>query len=172
MKVRRQVASLEPLILDQLRGLEGEDWHRAPTGKWSVAQIVSHLGMATDRVALAFESDADATSADRRATPRQQLLRHLLLSAGKLPRPRRIPEGTYPVERPDPELIEAAYRMSVERLAALVETWPQERQENTYFRHSVLGDLNLPEWVRYFVVKGRHYAHQIEVRRRWLTASR
>lgn len=172
MKARRQVASLEPLILDRVRELEGDDWHRAPKDKWSIAQIVSHLGMATDRVARAFEENGTATSSERRADPNQQLLRHLLLSAGKLPKARRIPEGTYPVERPDPEMVVAAYRMSVERLQALVDTWPQERQEATFFPHSVLGDLNLPEWVRYFVVKGRHYAHQIDVRRRWLTASR
>lgn len=167
MKVNRQLGELEPMIINRLRGLEEDDWHRAPESKWSIAQIVSHLALATDRVALAFEK-GEKTASARNATPKQQLLRHLVLSAGRLPRGRKIPEGTHPEPQPDPELFQAAYRVSVERLKALVESWPAERQEGTYLRHSLLGDLNLPEWIRYFYVKGRHYAEQIAARRRWL----
>ena len=62
----------------------------------------------------------------------------------------------------------AQYRMAVERMTRLVETWAPEQQQRIFVHHLVLGDLNLPEWVRFFYLHDRHYAHEIEVRERWL----
>lgn len=168
MKVRRQLERLEHIVLDDLEAVTGERWHQAPTGKWSLAQIVDHLGRAVDTIATAFEAQADAKPRGRDASPRQHLLRHLLLGAGKLPKPRAISERNRPGERPDPELVTAGFRMGVERLVSLTESWPAPKQEGIFVPHPVLGELNLPEWGRFFYVRGRQYTHQIEVRRRWL----
>jgi hypothetical protein len=168
MKVRRQLARLEEMILQPLEGVTGQDWHRAPKGRWSLAQTLSHLAQGLDIVAGQLEGRAARTDMARRATPGQHLLRHLTLGVGTLPPGRRTPEATRPPERPEPELAAAQFRMGVERLGALLATWPAERHERIFVRHPVLGDLNLPEWVRFFYVHGRHHAHQIEVRRRWL----
>ena len=168
MKVRRQLERLEEIVLDDLDGVADSAWHEAPAGKWSLAQIVDHLGRAVDTIATAFEAQDDERPRERRASPRQHLLRHLLLGAHKLPKPRAISERNRPGQRPDPELVTAAFRMAVERLASLTETWPAAKQEGIFVSHPVLGELNLPEWGRFFFVRGRQYAHQIEVRRRWL----
>jgi hypothetical protein len=168
MKVRRQVAALEPMILDPLHGLKGEDWHRAPNGRWSIAQILSHLAIGLDAVGLKLEERAERRDLRRRATPKQHLIRHLILGVGKIPSGHKTPERSSPGERPDPELTTAQYRMGVERLARLVDTWPSAQQERIFVRHPVVGDLNLPEWVRFFYVHNRHHVHQIEVRLRWL----
>ena len=55
MKVRRQLAALEPMILEPLHGVKGDDWHRAPTGRWSIAQVLSHLAIGIDAVGLKLE---------------------------------------------------------------------------------------------------------------------
>ena len=170
MKVRRQLEALEPLILDPVNGLKEEDWHVAPAGKWSVGQIVDHLATSLDLVAGAFESRADKQDMNRRSSPRQSLFRHLVLSAGKLPKGRKTPPQAAPDDRPDPELITAEFRMGVERTARLTEGWATERQVAVFVAHPVLGDLNLPEWVRFHYVHCRHHAHQLEVRLRWLAA--
>jgi hypothetical protein len=168
MKVKRQLAKLEEMILQPLKGVTGEDWHRAPKGRWSLAQILSHVARNVDAVVSRLEECAGRSDMERRATPGQHLLRHLALGVGKLPPGHRSPEVAPPPERPDPELATAQYRMAVERMAGLVETWTPEQQQRVFVHHPVLGDLNLPEWVRFFYVHDRHYAHQIEVRRRWL----
>jgi hypothetical protein len=168
MKARRQLARLKEIVLDPLNGVTGDDWHRAPKGRWSLAQTLSHLSQGVDLVAGQLEARAGRTDMARRATPGQHLLRHLVLGVGKLPPVRATPEATRPPARPDPELVTAQFRMGVERLGALLETWPPERQRQVFARHPVLGDLNLPEWVRFFYVHSRHHAHQIEVRQRWL----
>jgi len=168
MKIRRQLAALEPMILGRLHGLHGEDWHRAPPGRWSVAQILHHLAIGMDAVVLQLEERRSRTDMRRRATPGQQLMRHLLLGVGRIPPGRESPRGALPEERPDPELATAQYRMAVSRLADLAVTVTPDQQERIFVHHPIVGDLHLPEWIRFFYVHNRHHAHQIDVRRRWL----
>jgi hypothetical protein len=168
MKTRRQLAALEPMILGRLHGLTGEDWHRAPANRWSVAQTLHHLAVGMDAAVGKLEERRDRTDLVRRVTPRQQLMRHLLLGMGRIPPGRESPAVALPPVRPDPELVAAQYRMAVERLGRLGEVLPPERQARLFVRHPVLGDLNYPEWVRFFYVHNRHHAHQLEVRIRWL----
>jgi hypothetical protein len=172
MKVRRQLAALEPMILTPLDGVEKEAWHRAPAGRWSVAQVLSHLALGLDAVVEKLEERKDRTDLTRRASPSQHLLRHILLGIGRLPPGRRTAEGTVPGDRPEPELVMAQFRMAIRRLEALCETLPAEQQQRLFVRHPVLGDLNLPEWVRFFFVHNRHHARQIGVRLRWLERQR
>ncbi len=168
MKVRRQLAALEPMVLGPLKEVGGEDWHRTVPGKWSLAQILRHLAIGVDSVAAAFERRANKDLMVRRSTPAQAVARHLVLGLGKLSRRREPPAGTVPEERPDPEAAIAQFRIGVAKLETFVETWPPERQLGIFVRHPYLGDLNLPEWVRFHYVHCRHHARQIEARLRWL----
>lgn len=168
MKFRRQLEALEPMILDPLEHLKDGQWHDAPPGRWSIAQIVQHLGMGVDAIVQRLEERKDRADLVRRANARQHLLRHLLLGVGRLPPGRKTAPGTEPGEKPDPKLAMAQYRMAVARLATLAETVPAEQQGRLYVRHPIIGDLNLPEWVRFFYIHNRHHAHQIQVRLRWL----
>ncbi len=171
MRVSRQLSRLEPMVLHGVRNVKDGDWHRAPKGKWSLAQIVGHLAASVDLVATAFERRAEKEGMTRSATPKQQLLRHVVLGVGSLPAGRKTPEQVMPADRPDPEAVKAQFRVGVERLSAMVESWPQERQTSVFVAHPVLGDLNLPEWVRFFYVHCRHYERQLRTRRRWLSRS-
>lgn len=168
MKVNRQLAALEPMVLGPLRGISGEDWHRAVPGKWSLVQIVRHLAIGVDSVATAFEQRAAKQGMERRSTPGQAVARHLILGTGRLPRRREPPPATIPEERPEPEATVAQFRMGVARIETFLETWPRERQLAVFVRHPYLGDLNLPEWVRFHYVHCRHHAPQIRARLRWL----
>lgn len=168
MKVRRQVAALEPMVLGPLHGVAAEVWHRAPRGKWSIAQIITHLGLGVDLSSSVLEGRANKQGMVRRSTPGQAVLRHLLLGLGRYPPGRKAPEETRPPEHPDPDLAAAQFRMGVERLSGMVETWPEERQRQVFVKHPLLGDLNLPEWVRFHYVHCRHHARQIRDRLKWL----
>lgn len=170
MKTRRQLAALEPMILRPLHGVSGDAWHAAPNGRWTLAQILHHLAIGVDRVSTQLEERRDRTDMARRASPRQRLMRQLVLGVGRIPRGRKSPRVALPAERPDPELVTAQYRMGVQRLAQLAESIPPERQTRVFVEHPVFGDLNYPEWVRFFYVHNRHHAHQIAVRIRWLRA--
>ena len=168
MKFRRQLDALEPMILDPLHGITDAQWHEAPRGRWTLAQILQHLAIGVDAIVQRLEERKDRADLVRRATARQQLMRHLLLGVGRIPPGRKTPAATRPDDRPDPKLATAQYRMALARLTTLAETLPPERQARLYAKHPYIGDLNLPEWVRFFYVHNRHHAHQIAVRLRWL----
>jgi hypothetical protein len=168
MKVRRQLAALEPMVLGPLHGLSDQDWHRGPPRKWNISQIVAHLALGVDISSTVFAQRKDQTGMPRRSTPGQAVLRHLLLGFGTFPPGRQAPETTRPPERPDPEIVAAQYRMGVERFTTMAESWPEERQLEVFVKHPVLGDLNLPEWVRFHFVHARHHARQIQSRLRWI----
>jgi len=164
MKVTRQLSSLESIVLEPLQGASPSEWTIAPEGKWSVAQIVEHLVIAFDIVATGFAAlPADGTGG-RQATPAQSVMRHALLGSGDLPAGMRAPDISQPSEDPDPELVVASFRMGVEQTRTLVEDWPEERQLTSFLRHPVLGDLNLPEWVRFHYVHCSLHSRQIEKR--------
>ncbi|HEY2824591.1 MAG TPA: DinB family protein [Gemmatimonadales bacterium] len=168
MKSLHHLSRLEPLILTPLHDLKGDAWHKAPKGKWSLAQIVSHLAIGLDGVAAAFEPRAQKFGMMRRASPGQALLRHLVLGLGKFPPGREAPERSRPTERPDPEAAVAQFRMGVERTSELVNQWPEQRQVEVFVKHPVFGDLNLKEWVRFHYVHCRHHSRQVANRLKWL----
>lgn len=172
MKVRRQLAALEPMVLGPLHHLPVEDWHRAVPGKWSIAQIVQHLAIGIDYSATTLARRADRDDLKRRATPGQALLRHVYLGLGRVRPGRNSPMGALPEDHPDLDAALAQFRMGVVRLETMVQDWPPERQLSVFARNPALGDLNLPEWVRFHYVHGRHHARQIAARLRWLAAKR
>ena len=172
MKVSRQLAALEPMVLQPLREVEGEDWHRTVPGKWSIAQIVCHLAIGIDYAAATLEKRAERKDLKRRASPRQTLLRHVYLGLGRVKSGRDAPAGTVPEERPDPEAAVAQFRMGLARLEQMLAAWPRERQLAVFANNPALGDLNLPEWVRFHFVHCRHHAQQIQARLRWLAAKK
>ena len=172
MKARRQLAALEPMVLGPLHHLAPEDWHRTVPGKWSIAQIVQHLAIGIDYSAATLAKRADRKDLKRRATPGQTLLRHVYLGLGRVRPGRNAPMGAQPEERPDVEAALAQFRMGVARLETLIQEWPPEQQLDVFARNPALGDLNLPEWVRFHYVHGRHHARQIAARLRWLAATR
>jgi transposase len=124
-----------------------------------------------DRVGDVFERRAAKINMRRRARPHHAVVRHLVLGLGRLPGGLKAVEGTEPANRPEPELIAAQFRMAVERLRQLTHDWPAERQVGRFVRHPLLGDLNLPEWVRFHYLHCRHHARQIEERLEWLRSS-
>ncbi len=168
MKVRRQLDAIEPMVFGPLHGLKPEDWHRAPKDKWSIAQIVAHLAAGVDASSGVLEQRAAKTGMKRRSNPGQAVLRHFLLMLGKFPPKLKSPESTRPPEEPDAELVSAQYRMGIERFAGLSESWNDKQKSEIFVAHPVMGDLTMPEWVRFHYVHARHHARQIHDRLKWL----
>jgi len=169
MKVTRQLSRLEPLVLTPLHGLQDGDWHRAPDGSWTIAQIVEHLAISVDSVATIFHEREDAEGMQRRSKPHQAVLRHLVLTSGRVPRGFNAVAGVEPSTRPDPELVSAEFRMAVEMMKQFAAQWSEDQQLSRFVGHPLLGDLNLPEWARFHYLHCRHHARHIRERLAWLS---
>src|SRR6185436_12428428 len=105
---------LPDFLLAPLKGRSDDDWHRAPAGKWSPAQIVDHVTTAIENSAKGFASRADKPPMTRRPRSAVQLAAGvLILRLGVFPSGRKAPEMTIPKDRPDRSATETRLREAV-----------------------------------------------------------
>lgn len=168
MKISNHLDRLEPLMLQPLHGLGDGDWHLAPVGKWSIVQVLQHCTIGIDLVARSFHELAGADPMQRDSKPHQTVLRHLTLGVGQYPGALKALPHAVPDEKPDPEMVSAQFRMGVEQYKALADEWPEQKQTTVFVQHPLLGDLNLPEWVRFHYLHCRHHAGEIDDLLKWL----
>ena len=168
MKISNHLDRLESQMLQPLHGLEDGEWQRAPSGKWSIVQILQHCSIGIDLVARSFHELASAAPMERESKPHQTVLRHLTLGVGQYPGALKALPHAVPDEEPDPELVSAQFRMGVEQYRNLAGEWPEQQQVSRFVQHPMLGDLNLPEWVRFHYLHCRHHAGEIGDLLKWL----
>src|SRR5256885_16024985 len=88
-------AAIPDLVLGPLAGRPEADWHRAPPGKWTPAQIVQHLAISVDGSSRVFQERRAKPPMRRRPRPLRQPLAHFVdLDIGWIPSRRRDPALT------------------------------------------------------------------------------
>jgi len=158
-------ADLPDLVLGPLAGRPQADWYRAPPGKWSSAQIVQHLAIGIDGSGRTFESRRAKPAMRRRPrTPRQRLGCFLVLGLGWIVPGREAPADVRPAERPDAAAVERQLREGIARFVALERELLPARSRDLFVKHPYLGDLTLPEWLRFHVLHCAHHARQVRAR--------
>ncbi len=158
-------ADIPGLVLGSLAGRPEADWCRAPPGKWSPAQIVQHLAIGIDGSGRTFESRRTKPPMQRRPrTPRQRLGCFFVFGLGWIVPGRESPPDVRPAERPDPASVERQLRDGVARFLKLERELLPVRSRDLFVKHPYLGDLTLPEWLRFHVLHCAHHARQIRAR--------
>ena len=158
-------AGIPDLVLAPLAGRPEGDWHRTLPGKWSVGQIVHHLAIGLDSTSQAFESRRDRPPMRRRRrTVGQRLAHFLIMRLGWQPPGAESPAGVRPAERPQRAAVERQFREGFERFLKLERELLPARQGDLFVKHPVLGDLTLPEWLRFHEWHCAHHARQIRAR--------
>src|SRR5256885_16925179 len=71
-------AAIPDLVLGPLAGRPEADWHRAPPGKWTPAQIVQHLAISVDGSSRVFQERRAKPPMRRRPRPLRQPLAPLV----------------------------------------------------------------------------------------------
>ena len=101
----------------------------------------------------------------RRPRSALQLLGDLvMLKIGWIPSGFRAPDVTRPAERPEAAVVERMLREGVTRFLALERELLPGRAADLFVKHPRLGDLTLPEWLRFHVRHCAHHAKQIRAR--------
>ncbi len=160
-------SDLPAYLLAPLEGRGDEAWFGAPPGKWSPAEIVDHLATAMENSAKGFASRVDKPPMRRRPRSVAQRLAHVaLLGVGWFPRGRKAPETTRPAARPDRAATERRLRAGVEAFLDLERRLVPARASDLFLKHPVLGDLTLPEFMRFHVRHAQHHRKQIVARLR------
>src|SRR5436309_76360 len=138
---------------------------RAPPGKWTPAQIVHHLAISLETSGRVFEERRAKPPMRRRPrTVRERLGYFLVLQIGWTPSGREAPAMTRPAERPEPRAVERQLRDGVARFLALGRDLLPARRDDLFVKNPALGDLTLPEWLRFHIRHCAHHAKQIRAR--------
>jgi hypothetical protein len=159
------LAALPDLVLGPLAGKSDADWYRAPAGKWTSAQIVEHLAIALEGSGKGFDSHRDkAPMARRPRTRAERLACFVILGLRWFPPGREAPAISRPAEHVERKYAEAHFREGVERFHRIAPALLATRSRDLFVKHPRLGDLTLPEWMRFHVIHCRHHAKQIRAR--------
>src|SRR5437763_9569283 len=90
-------AAIPDLVLGPLAGRPEADWHRAPPGKWTPAQIVHHLAISVDGSSRVFQERRANPPMRRRPRPVWQRVAHFVyLDVGGIASGRLVPCATAP----------------------------------------------------------------------------
>lgn len=160
-----QLAELTAIVLGPLERRSDDDWQRAPAGKWTPAQIVEHLAIGIDGSADKFTERRDRPPMTRR--PRsliERIANVSILGLGWYPQGFKAPEGTVPAAVVTRAAAEAHFRRGVAKWDTLERDLMPRRPRDLFLRHPRLGDLTMPEWIRFHLVHARHHARQIRER--------
>jgi hypothetical protein len=158
-------ADVSSLVLGPLTGRPDADWYAAPPGKWCPAQIVHHLALGLEYSGRTFASRRDRPAMQRRPRSALELLAyHLVLSVHWLPPGLTAPPGARPAPRPERNDVERQFREGVDLLRAMAAELLPARATNLFVKHPRLGDLTLPEWLRFHAWHCAHHAKQIRAR--------
>ncbi|HEX9705857.1 MAG TPA: DinB family protein [Gemmatimonadales bacterium] len=157
---------LPDLVFGPLAGRPDADWHRAPPGKWTPAQIAEHLAIGLDATSRRFAERGERPPMTRRSRSAfARLAEFFILGLGWYPQGWfAAPEGTRPTARPDASAVERKFRDSHARFIDLARTLLPRRRADLFVKHPVLGDLTLEEWLRFHVVHSAHHVKQIRDR--------
>jgi hypothetical protein len=157
-----EFTELPERVLGPLAALPAAEWHRAPPGKWSVAQIVEHLVISLETSGLRFEERRSRPAMRRRRRGVVALLGYwLILRLGWFPRGFPAPPATRPGPRPDEVAVARRFHEGHRRFTDLAAALLPARRHDLFVKHPVIGDLTLVEWQRFHVVHCRHHARQI-----------
>ena len=158
-------ADVPAAVLGLLEGRPDADWHRAPPGRWSPAQIVEHLAISLDWSGRTFAERRARGEMTRR--PRGVVARSgyfLIIRWGWFPPGFNAPEPTRPGPRPDPAAVARRFREGHARFLALEPALVPARRSDLFVKHPVIGDLTFEEWQRFHVVHCAHHAKQLRAR--------
>lgn len=158
-------ATLPNLVLGPLAGRSASDWHHAPAGKWSPAQIVEHLAISLDGSGAKFlERRAKNSMICRPRTLFQRVAYIFIMRIGWIPRLFNAPDGTRPSDHPDPEAVERRFRAAHARFQELEPLLLPARGNDLFVKHPALGDLNFGEWLHFHRWHATHHTKQIRER--------
>lgn len=169
MRMRADIREVERLLLGPLRAAPRGRWTRSVGGRWSPIQVIEHVALGVDMSARGLEQRREAgPMARRRFGIGVRVAAWALLTAGYIPPGFKAPAFSAPAERPEPERVQTLLLDGVARFERLAAELLPRRALDLFLKHPMLGDLTLPEWMRFHVVHARHHAGQ--VRRRLASA--
>jgi hypothetical protein len=158
---------VDELLRRAAMGLSVEQLTARQPGKWSIADILDHLGRTFSGTALGAHRALDAgRPLARRPTLRERLAIAAVIEVGYFPTGRKSPKIAEPIGV-DPadvltqtlehlQAMDGALNRAAERFGPTVK----------FLDHPIIGPLSIRQWRRFHWIHTRHHVRQIEARLR------
>lgn len=136
-----------------------------PHGKWTIAEILEHLGLAfAITVAGAERVLSSGRPAARHTDLASRLRAFVVVECGYLPTGRPSPKMVMPVGIDAATALPVALRNLRQMDAALTEAAKRFGESLKLMDHPVVGALSVRQWRRFHWVHTRHHVRQIRTR--------
>ena len=158
-KIRRKAERLT-------RDLSAEQWHAAPKGKWSAAEIFEHLLLTftatTEGTLKAMQAGQPMC---REVTLRDRLGRFYVARLGVFPRGMQAPRHVVPKHGIDADALRRFYDALVAMDATLSDAERRFGAKTQILDHPILGPFTAQEWRQFHRVHAYHHFRQLAARR-------
>jgi hypothetical protein len=153
-------------------GLSVDHLAHRPAGKWSIAEILDHLGRTYSGTVRGAERALDAgRPLARQPSLRERMLVLLVVEAGYFPSGRKAPRVAEPIGVAAADALAIA-RDHLQRMDDVLERAALKFGSNVGFLdHPVLGPLSIRQWRRFHWIHTCHHLRQIMARRIALTTA-
>ncbi|HUO60918.1 MAG TPA: DUF1569 domain-containing protein [Candidatus Acidoferrales bacterium] len=150
-----------------LMGMKADDWLRAPSGKWNVAQIVEHLSRAFGGTAKMLEVALTNNQHPQVGVPtlKHRMGRLLVIGVGYFPSGATAPAQVQPKGLEGEEALRRV-RENIVRMDAALSEAEKRWGSGLLANHPVLGPLSACEWRKFHVLHGLHHLRQVRQRRK------
>ncbi|MFA6955656.1 MAG: DinB family protein [Thermoanaerobaculia bacterium] len=151
-------------VESRIDGLAPESLNRQPEpGRWSVAQVISHIVLAETRTVGYVSKKRSDPSQLRPARLKQKLMAKLIVAAMNAPFSFRAPEvvATVP-DNSDPGELRAQWARVRAELASLLDSIPDSLLGTCLFKHPYAGPMTLEAALDFMVAHASRHARQIE----------
>ena len=165
--LQKQLENLEAqriALLHLLNGISKEQFHKAPVGKWSLAQVLSHL-VTSEKLSVGYlNKKIQAINETGNTGMFEELKMLALIISQRLPlkfkAPKVVVENTSTYQTL-PE-IEEAWQKTREDLKALLSKFNDRQLKKKIYKHPVAGRLNIMQTLRFFQEHIIHHTPQIK----------
>lgn len=151
-------------LLQSLNGLSQEQLLKSPAGKWSLAQVFSHL-ITSEQLSVGYlNKKLQGIDEVGNTGVAEELKMLVLIVSQRLPlkfkAPKVVVENT-PTYKTLPE-IEQAWQKTREELKATLARFRDDQLNKKIYKHPVAGRLNIKQTLRFFQEHTIHHTPQIK----------
>jgi uncharacterized damage-inducible protein DinB len=151
-------------ILSLLTFLPETQLHQHPPGKWSIAQIISHL-IASEQLSVNYlNKKIRAINELKNTTWVDDIKMNLLILSQRVPLKYKAPKAVveHTVLLDQVQALSSRWDQTRKELEAVLEKFQDDQLRKKIFRHPVAGRLNILQTMRFFSEHIIHHTPQIK----------
>ncbi len=151
-------------LLGFVKGISMETANKSPQGKWSIAQVISHL-IASEQLSVRYlnKKILGIDTAPKTGLPEELKMITLIISQRlpfKFKAPNVIVQNTAVYE--NPEQLTSAWEKTRSDLKAVLEKFDDNQINRKVFKHPVAGMLNIQHALKFFREHIIHHTPQVK----------